>query len=149
VTVCHAAASDREGSVRLALHGASELNEVMTADSEADRHSNQSETVPCLTLDGLIAQNQLTRVDLLKIDAEGHEIQVLKGSDRLLREFAPIILYENIAKGQQDNFPAAEFLQQYGYQLFRYQPYVKELLPVSSVNDLQGSLNIIAIVTHE
>jgi FkbM family methyltransferase len=146
VRVCHGAASDRDGTVRLALHGASELNEVLTDDAN-DLDPNSFETVPCFTLDTLIAQETLTRVDLLKIDAEGHEIQVLKGSDRLLREFAPIILYENIAKGQADNFPVAEFLLTHSYQLFRYQPYVKQLIPVDSIANLQGSLNIIAIPT--
>jgi FkbM family methyltransferase len=145
VTICHGAASDRDGTVRLALHGASELNEVISAESEIELDSTQFETVPCFTLDTLITQKQLHQVDLLKIDAEGHEIQVLKGCDRLLREFAPVILYENIAKGQQDNFPVAEFLLNQGYQLFRYQPYIKQLLPIATTADLQGSLNIIAL----
>ncbi|MEX0271610.1 FkbM family methyltransferase [Leptolyngbyaceae cyanobacterium UHCC 1019] len=142
VTVCRGAASDRDGTAHLALHSASEMNQVMT---EADASEIATEAVPCFTLDTLMEREGLQRVDLLKIDAEGHELQVLKGSDRLLKTYAPIILYENIAGSQGSNLPVAEFLIENGYQLFRYQPFVKQLIPLDSLSELQGNLNIIAI----
>lgn len=142
VTVKRGAASDRDGTAQLALHGASELNQlVMNADAEA----GMVEEVECFKLDTLIETEKLQRVDFVKIDAEGHELQVLAGSDRLLKTFAPTILYENVAGSQGSNLPVAEFLLNNNYQLFRYQPFVKQLIPVQSTNDLQGSLNIIAI----
>jgi hypothetical protein len=90
-------------------------------------------------------QEKLTQVDFLKIDAEGHELQVLLGSDRLLTEFAPVIMYENISGNQGSNSPVANFLIANGYQLFRYQPYLQTLVAIESVDDLQGNLNIIAV----
>ena len=87
----------------------------------------------------------MSRVDFLKIDAEGHELQVLKGSDRLLREFAPVILYENIAGSQGSNLSVANFLRSVGYQLFCYKPYLQKLIPVDVNRDFQSSLNIIAL----
>jgi FkbM family methyltransferase len=143
VTVCRGAASDRTGTAHLALCSASEMNQVI---SELDVPvSASTETVPCFTLDDLMDQENLHRVDLLKIDAEGHELQVLQGSDRLLKAYSPIILYENIAGSQGSNLPVAEFLTAIGYQLFRYQPFVKQLIPVSSPMELQGNLNLIAL----
>jgi FkbM family methyltransferase len=142
VTVCRGAASDRDGTAHLALYSASEMNQVMT---EVDASAIATEAVPCFTLDTLVKQESLQRVDLLKIDAEGHELQVLKGSDRLLKTYAPIILYENIAGSQGSNLPVAEFLIEHGYQLFRYQPFVKQLIPLDSLTELQGNLNIIAL----
>jgi FkbM family methyltransferase len=142
VTVCRGAASDRDGIAHLALHSASEMNQVMT---EADASTVTTEAVPCFMLDTLMEQEGLQRVDLLKIDAEGHELQVLKGSDRLLKTYAPTILYENIAGSQGSNLPVAEFLIENGYQLFRYQPFVKQLIPLGSLAELQGNLNIIAL----
>ncbi len=142
VTVCRGAASDRNGIAHLALYSASEMNQVMT---EADASTVTTEAVPCFMLDTLMEQEGLQRVDLLKIDAEGHELQVLKGSDRLLKTYAPTILYENIAGSQGSNLPVAEFLIENGYQLFRYQPFVKQLIPLDSLAELQGNLNIIAL----
>lgn len=142
VTVCAGAASDRPGTAKLSLHGASELNEVIRDDTPA---AGTFEEIACFTLDSLIDQENIQRVDWLKIDAEGHEMQVLAGSSRILKEFKPRILYENIAGAKGSNIPVAEFLQAQGYQLFRYQPFLQELIPIESVASVQGNLNIIAL----
>jgi FkbM family methyltransferase len=142
VTICAGAASDRSGKARLSLNTASELNELVTDESPS---SGQYEEVDCLTLDSLLEQENLTRVDWIKMDAEGHELHVLMGSDRLINQFAPGIMYENIAAGSASNLPVAEWLIAKGYQLFRYQPYIQNLIPVSDLSELQGNLNIIAL----
>ncbi|NJL23642.1 MAG: FkbM family methyltransferase [Leptolyngbyaceae cyanobacterium SM1_3_5] len=141
VTVCAGAASDRDGEAKLALHAASELNEIAT-DETGDR---PTETIACFTLDSLIDTYQLQRVDWLKIDAERHEMQVLRGSDRLLRHFQPAILYENVVSSGESNLPVADYLRSSGYQLFRYQPFLKNLVPLSDPADFADSLNIIAL----
>jgi FkbM family methyltransferase len=151
VKICRGAASDRNGTVCLGLHAASELNQVIEVHSDgvapnaSEQPGLQVESVPSFTLDTLMMQERLVRVDVLKIDAEGHELQVLQGSDRLLRQFSPVILYENLAGKANSNLPVAEFLVNLGYQLFRYQPYLKKLIPIESQADLATMLNIIAI----
>jgi hypothetical protein len=90
-------------------------------------------------------QENLQQVDILKIDAEGHELAVLMGNQRILSEFAPIILYENIAGSQGSNLPVANYLINQGYNLFRYQPYLQDLIPLDNLNTLQGNLNIVAL----
>jgi Methyltransferase FkbM domain len=147
VKIWAGAASDRTGKVRLALRSSSELNEVIDDDSE-DSPGN-SEQVDCFSLDDLVEQEGLTQVNWLKIDAEGHEMKVLQGSDRLLQKFSPCILYENIAGTQNSNTAVAEYLQSKGYQLYRYQPYLQTLIPLQSLQDLQGNLNIIALPPNE
>jgi FkbM family methyltransferase len=141
VKVCAGAASDRSGTVRLALHSASEMNEVIFDQIES---KGKVEEVSCFTLDSLIESEKLDRVDFLKIDAEGHEVQVLLGSDRILSEFAPVILYENIAGSKGSNIPVAELLISKGYQLFRYQPFLQNLVPIVALKDFHG-LNVIAL----
>lgn len=141
VRVCHGAASDRSGVVKLSLQASSELNEI----SDAELPEGTYEEVESFTLDSLIEKLQLTQVDFLKIDAEGHEIPVLKGSDRILREFRPVILYENIAGSQGSNLPVAEFLQNYGYELHIYKPYIQDLDRIQKLEEIDGNLNIIAI----
>lgn len=142
VRVYGAAASDRSGNIRLSIQGSSELNEVIADDAQAT--PGKYVEVPCLTLDSLIDREDLKSVDLLKLDAEGHEINVLQGSSRLLKEFAPIILYENIAGAQGSNVEVANFLIQQGYQLNVYQPYLDRLVELSALDELGGRLNIVA-----
>ena len=145
VKVCAGAASDRNGKAKLSLSSASELNELISEEEGKARDASSFEEVECFTLDSLIEKYEVSRVDFLKIDAEGHELQVLKGCDRILTEFAPIILYENIAGHQGSNLPVADYLRSIGYQLFRYQPYLQKLIHVDVNADIQDSLNIIAL----
>jgi FkbM family methyltransferase len=143
VKVYRGAASDKAGNIYLSLAAASELNEVVT-DPEQARNGNYEEA-PCFTLDSICEKENLSTVDFLKIDAEGHELQVLMGSQQLLEKFSPVILYENIAGSHGSNLEVAEYLQKIGYQLFRYQPYLQQLIPVENIVDFQGSLNLIAM----
>jgi FkbM family methyltransferase len=143
VKVYGAAASDRAGQIRLSVCGASELNEVIAEDVAVE--PGQAVEVACLTLDSLIDTEQLTAVDFLKLDAEGHEINVLRGAQRLLAEFSPVILYENIAGAQGSNVEVAQFLIEHGYQLNVYQPYLQQLTALDSLNELGGQLNIVAM----
>ncbi|MBW4470905.1 MAG: FkbM family methyltransferase [Stenomitos rutilans HA7619-LM2] len=143
VNVIAGAASDRNHTARLAINPASELNRLIEADGDLD--IEQTETVSCFTLDYLVEQAAITHVDFLKIDVEGHELQVLTGSEKILTEYMPTILYENIGFGEAANLDAAEFLQAKGYLLFYYVPYVQTLSRLETLSTLQNSLNIIAV----
>lgn len=149
VKVCAGAASDHEGTARLSLCTASELNEVVSGDAAEKMKPGSFEEVSCFPLDSLIEEESLSQVDFIKIDAEGHELSVLAGSDRILSEFTPVILYENIAGSKSSNLPVADHLKNRGYQLFRYQAYLQKLIPLSSDEDLQGNLNIIALPPNQ
>ncbi|MFN6517484.1 MAG: FkbM family methyltransferase [Nostoc sp. CreGUA01] len=144
VNVCAGAASDRNGTVKLLLHSANELNQVISSDAAENISSDSYEEATCFTLDSLIEQENIERVDFLKIDAEGHEMSVLAGSQKLLTEFSPIILYENIAGSQGSNIEVAEYLINKGYELFYYQPYTQKLIPINFTKDFQEQLNFIA-----
>jgi FkbM family methyltransferase len=144
VKVYGAAASDQTGTVHLSVRGASELNEVVVSNGET-LPAGQYMDVPCLTLDSLIEQEKLQSLHILKLDAEGHEINVLRGCDRILKEFAPVILYENVAGAQGSNYAVADFLQKKGYRLHSYKPFIQQLIPLNSNEELNGNLNIIAV----
>jgi FkbM family methyltransferase len=147
VTVYGAAASDRNGTVHLSLQGASELNEVVAGDRET-LPPGQYVDVPCLTLDSLIERENLQNVNILKLDAEGHEINVLRGCKTFLEEFSPVILYENISGTSKENIDIATFLQNRDYDVFFYKPFTHKLEPIKLDSDLKGKLNIIAIMNH-
>ncbi|MDP9011729.1 MAG: FkbM family methyltransferase [Pseudomonadota bacterium] len=48
--------------------------------------------VTCLTLDQYV---RLPKVDVIKIDVEGMEADVLRGSEQLLKQFKPVLYVEN------------------------------------------------------
>ncbi|CAB3760001.1 hypothetical protein GQ57_30555 [Burkholderia sp. MSh2] len=69
------------------------------------------ETVPLITLDSL----DLPRVDFMKIDVEGMEIDVLEGARNLITKFRPPI-YLEYAKNDSENL--AKLLRELGYTIF-------------------------------
>jgi len=61
-------------------------------------------SVPVLTLDGFVGQRGLARVDFVKIDVEGFEVDVLNGMKGLLsRPGKPILYIEVHARGEYYN----------------------------------------------
>lgn len=144
VQIHRGAASNHNGTAQLLLHSASELNE-LTFDCQDKMQSGSFEEVPCFSLDRLVEQNNLTQVDFIKLDAEGHEIQVLLGAEELLRKFSPTILYENISGSKGNNLSVYDFLKSNSYKIFRYQPYIQQLIPIENPQDLASELNLIAI----
>jgi FkbM family methyltransferase len=54
--------------------------------------SHSGARVTCLTLDQYLT---LPKVDLIKIDVEGMEAEVLRGGERLLKQFKPVLYVEN------------------------------------------------------
>ena len=68
--------------------------------------------IPCVALDGL----GLQRLDLLKVDVEGMELDVLAGARRCIERSRPIILAEHLKTGW--DMLAGE-LDRFGYRVFR------------------------------
>jgi FkbM family methyltransferase len=75
-----AALSDFEGkgSLYLSARGSGEHSMLSKSEKEIK--------VPVYTVDGLMRKLRITSLDVMKIDVEGAEIQVLKGSNQMLRE---------------------------------------------------------------
>jgi FkbM family methyltransferase len=82
-----AAVADRSGTaVFHAREGGS--SSLSTSASEAGfgpERLGEVITVPLVTLDDYCAEHGIERVDLLKIDTEGHDLGVLRGAERMLR----------------------------------------------------------------
>jgi FkbM family methyltransferase len=50
--------------------------------------------VSAISLDDFCIENQISRVDLIKIDTDGHELQVLTGARKTLAGRAPCLIFE-------------------------------------------------------
>jgi len=89
VTVVEAALSDVSGSamMKLSSPGGGSMS---TLDARAASRDWPEVAVPLMRMDDL----GTGRVGFVKIDAEGHEIKVLQGADRILRDDKPNLLIE-------------------------------------------------------
>jgi FkbM family methyltransferase len=72
--------------------------------------------VPVIKLDDVIFREPISRLALIKLDVEGFELEVLKGAQRVLREFHPIVLFESNEQSNDEQItPVIKFLQEYNY----------------------------------
>ncbi len=83
-------------------------------------------TVSCLTLDGYGLECGNPEISLVKIDVEGAELDVLRGSKSLLSRCHPMLILE-FFESRQSAFghscsDIADFLRAFGYRLWRITP---------------------------
>lgn len=68
-------------------------NHIVGSTRGKEYHS-RCETVPQITIDSFVAQQDLPRLDWIKCDVEGAELLVLRGAQATLRRFRPVLLLE-------------------------------------------------------
>jgi FkbM family methyltransferase len=143
VKVIRKAIGDRDFITQLVLQSSSEFNYLVT-DRDSIDPTLPVEEVSCITLDTFTHELNLDRLDIIKISTEGSELDILIGCTETLTKFAPTIIYNSYtSKGV--NLAAAEYLIDRGYELFRYQPYLQQLIPLVNEADFAEVLKAIAI----
>jgi FkbM family methyltransferase len=53
-----------------------------------------AESIPAVTLDDFCSENKIQKVDLIKIDTDGHELRVLAGAAKTIEKFRPHVIFE-------------------------------------------------------
>lgn len=75
------------------------------------------------SLDGLF-DSQVDRLDWMKLDVEGAEVEVLKGAEQTIRRFKPrILVEEHLFKDGSLHERVSNLLESYGYRCVRSSPY--------------------------
>jgi FkbM family methyltransferase len=77
-------------NVKLAVHSPDNLGMNRIDRNASDNFS----VINIITLDSYIEKNNISKVDLIKIDVEGFELNVLKGGINSLKKFKPILYIE-------------------------------------------------------
>jgi len=85
------ALSNRNGSGDLFLHSSDGLSSLI-ANPKFEGFG--SERVSLTTLDSYVDSRNVSSVALIKIDVEGHELEVLEGATETIQKYKPIILCE-------------------------------------------------------
>jgi FkbM family methyltransferase len=77
--------------------------------------------VECCTIDDWTTAHKIERIDFIKVDAEGHDVRVMEGTDEVIKCHQPIIEFE--AFTQNDVAQIDSILQcidkSAGYKIFR------------------------------
>jgi FkbM family methyltransferase len=85
------AVSDREGTTTFYIND----TDVCNSNSLASNYNNKKGNginVALTSIDKLVETENISFIDIIKIDAEGAEYSVLKGSEKTLRQFRPKII---------------------------------------------------------
>lgn len=94
VTLHHAGLSSEEGSLDLYIPKAEGLTSPgATFEKRADDSRGHYVTVPVLQLDKLL-KDRTQPVNFIKMDVEGHELEVFKGAADLLAKDRPKLIFE-------------------------------------------------------
>jgi FkbM family methyltransferase len=117
-------------SVPVGKHGPVTGRSFLDADctgqgSNAEFRSHVDVDVEVQTLDGICAEAQLSRLDFIKIDVEGAELQVLKGGEASIDRFTPTLLVEiedrHTARYRHPGSDVATWLRRRGYLMHTWQ----------------------------
>lgn len=125
--------ADRNGSARIQLARFSMWNSLRNEVSD-NRLSRNSELIEVRTLEAFCAQQNINHIDLLKTDAEGFDLEVLRGAAAMLRAHQIQFILAEVTfrpenPDQTSFFRLAEYLHGLGY-LF-VDVYDEDVVPFS------------------
>jgi len=90
VTVHAAGVGDAPGELRWQEEAGNPGNAMLGTDG--------THAVPVVTLDDFAAKHSLTRLDFIKVDVEGMELNVFRGAQQSLKKFRPVIYFETLSR---------------------------------------------------
>ena len=117
VTPLNFALSDRQGEADLIVSNGNLGGSRIRAADEKSENKDASITITTTTLDGLDMGTK--NIVLIKLDVEGHELEVLRGGEELLTTCTPIILFEQGKEGiEGGTSPVVSYLGSCGYSFY-------------------------------
>ena len=116
--VARCAVGDHEGSAEIAVPiVTSARSDTGTARIGVVGPGHQTLSVCVRTLDSLAGEFGLDRVDLIKVDVEGHERRVLDGAASILERFRPTLVIETGHEADGDRPAIRDRLCGLGYRM--------------------------------
>jgi FkbM family methyltransferase len=125
IVLIQAGLSDRCEEARLFISSNSELNSL----SQAATGSDQFEIIDLLTLDSCREKYGWDHIDFIKMDAEGEELNILKGGEAFLSATSPLIMFELMHGQEAVSLPLVNRFLEMGYNNYRLAPALNILIP--------------------
>lgn len=117
----HLALGDDQSETEIFLFKNTQWNSLSPAVSErAKKTGGQPEIVRVDTVDNFVKENHIQKIDILKSDTEGFELEVLKGARNCLKSRLIESLYVEVGFSEKDTQhtyfpPVMDQLTKYGY----------------------------------
>ncbi len=122
VQVIRAAVSNKVGNVSLTIPSVDGAYAYIKQD-EGDAVNEVNEMADCITLDGFVAERELSGADIVKIDVEGAELLVLEGATTLFSSgtHQPRVVMIELVDEFLNRYDASitkimDLMSQYGYK---------------------------------
>lgn len=139
---------------KLQIYSGKNLGEMSIADLKGK--IGNFETVPIITLDEFVNKNFIKDIIFIKIDVEGYELKVLKGSTETIRRFSPVLLIEaNWETSRAMGYDPVEMLNyldelELGYKFYISHRFLSTLreLKILKGNQIRGG-NVFCIVSKK
>jgi FkbM family methyltransferase len=131
VTVEAAGLSSSSGSMELFIPGAEgSASPGATLSPARPDEPHHSVRVPVVTLDEYFERHGSPRIAFIKCDCEGHEMEVFRGAQGILRRDRPTLLFECEQRHMPRGSPAAvfDYLRELGYRGYFF--FRSGLLPI-------------------
>ncbi|MCK5021967.1 MAG: FkbM family methyltransferase [Candidatus Pacebacteria bacterium] len=102
---------------------------------QLDEDKLKKEKVEIDILDNFIIKNNITKIDFIKCDTEGHELAILKGSEKTLMILRPI-LYIEIKDINKE--PLFDLLKEKEYRPYQWNNKISSLVTVINEQNTQS-----------
>lgn len=120
ITFHEVGAGAKEGSFKFTIVGRDDSCSFRYTEEEAKAQGYKQIEIPVVTLNGLLNNSELPVPDLIKIDAEGLDIEVLQGSDSFFGKTEIFMVEAGVVNKAFDNsfLKLLTFMDNNGYRLF-------------------------------
>ena len=112
--------------------------------------SGKTETVEVQTIDAYISEKKIPRLDLIKLDIEGAELNAFLGAKQTLSTLRPVLIFEVVRSALQKNGinlgEIESLLITLGYKIFSIDEQTAHLTPKSIIETKDG--NVVALPTE-
>jgi len=103
--------------------------------------------ISLLTLDRLVANQKLERIDFVKCDVEGSELMVFRGGQNVLTKYRPIVLCEIEERWMRYGHTTEDVVRL--FSTLKYSLFVWREGRLSAVNEVSPQVNNYILIPHE
>jgi len=95
--------------------------------------------IPVKTLDSFVKENNITKIDLLRMDVEGFEYNIILGANNVLEKYKPKIFVEihKMYLGKEKTSEIFNELKNKGYEIKYYIPRIYDSPIIGKLNDIK------------
>lgn len=148
ITVNQCFVSDKDDQKDLVAYSSWPLTGNESTHSIHKGVAKSTEDVKSITLDSYCIKHNIDRLDLIKIDTDGHEFDVLNGAKETIVKFQPQIVFEvggYILDEQNTPFDGfIDFFNNLGYKIYTIKGKVIEKSNYRNIIPQYGTIDVIA-----